>query len=169
MQGEPLLESTGCRPGRGRVLYLQGMGDTSNAAVAAARRAPRPAMSAPSARIGGAAFLELWAREGVDAAAVIRRADAPTGLYVVTHDARGHHFAFYRSGSAAARYRPEEVPEAAIRAARMLHVSGISQAISDSACDAVFHAMTVARSAGVRVSYDTNLRLRCGRRRGRRR
>jgi 2-dehydro-3-deoxygluconokinase len=35
-----------------------------------------------------------------------------------------------------------------------------SQAISDSACDAGFRAIEVARAAGVRVSYDTNLRLR---------
>jgi 2-dehydro-3-deoxygluconokinase len=41
----------------------------------------------------------------------------------------------------------------------MLHVSGISQAISHSACDAVFHAVEVAKAAGVGVSYDTNLRL----------
>ena len=85
--------------------------------------------------------------------------EAPTALYVVTHDAGGHAFTFYRSNSAASRYAPRDVPEAAIRAARMLHVSGISQAISTSACDAVFHAIAVAKAAGVQVSYDTNLRL----------
>jgi len=36
----------------------------------------------------------------------------------------------------------------------------ISQAISTSACDAAFRAMEIARAAGVRISYDTNLRLR---------
>ena len=51
------------------------------------------------------------------------------------------------------------MPAAAIRAARILHVSGISQAISTSACDAVFEAIAVAKAAGVKVSYDTNLRL----------
>jgi 2-dehydro-3-deoxygluconokinase len=91
---------------------------------------------------------------------VQRHAEAPTGIYVVTHDAAGHHFTFYRSGSAAARMTPADVPVNAIRAARILHVSGISQAISPSACDAVFHAIEVARAAGVKVSYDTNLRLR---------
>jgi 2-dehydro-3-deoxygluconokinase len=79
---------------------------------------------------------------------------------VVTHDAQGHHFTFYRAGSAAARTRPADLPEDAIRQARILHLSGISQAISDSACDAGFRAIEVARAAGVRVSYDTNLRLR---------
>lgn len=161
--GEPMLEFNRLPPGPdGQVLYLQGHGgDTSNAAIAAARQgAPVGYVSAIGEDAAGAAFLALWAREGVDAATVIRRPDAPTAVYFVTHDEAGHHFAFYRAGSAAALYRAAEVPEAAIRTARMLHLSGISQAISDSACDAAFHAMRVARAAGLRISYDTNLRLR---------
>ena len=161
--GEPMLELNQQPAGPdGRLLYLEGHGgDASNAAIAAARSGASVGMVAAIGQDRpGDAFMELWAREGVDTATVLRRAEAPTGLYVVTHDARGHDFTFYRQGSAASRYRPEEVPEAAIRAARVLHVSGISQAISDSACDAVFHAIAVARAAGVQVSYDTNLRQR---------
>ena len=47
-----------------------------------------------------------------------------------------------------------------IRGASVLHVSGISQAISASACDAVFAAIEAATAAGARVSYDPNLRLK---------
>lgn len=161
--GEPMLELNRLPAGAdGRVLYLEGHGgDTSNAAIAAARQGASVGYVGAIGQDGpGESFLALWAREGVDATTVIRRAAAPTGLYVVTHDEGGHHFTFYRTGSAAARMTPAEVPEAAIRAARILHVSGISQAISDSACDAVFRAIEVARAAGVAVSYDTNLRLR---------
>ncbi len=161
--GEPMLEFNRLPPGPdGRVLYLEGHGgDTSNAAIAAARQGASVGYVTAIGQDGpGDSFMALWAREGVDASTVIRRPDAPTGIYLVTHDAGGHHFTFYRSGSAAARYRPEELPEAAIRAARMLHLSGISQAISESACDAAFRAIGIAREAGVRVSYDTNLRLR---------
>ena len=106
----------------------------------------------------GRSLRALWQREGVATDCVWTDDAAPTGLYLVTHDAEGHHFDFYRANSAAARMGPAQVPEAAIRAARVLHVSGISQAISSSACDAVFHAIEVARAAGVTVSYDTNLR-----------
>jgi 2-dehydro-3-deoxygluconokinase len=161
--GEPMLEFNRQPPDAdGRVLYLEGHGgDTSNAAIAAARSGASVGYVTAIGRDGpGDSFMALWAREGVDTTTVLRSPEAPTGLYVVTHDAAGHHFAFWRSGSAAARYRPQDVPEAAIRAARILHVSGISQAISDSACDAVFHAIATARAAGVKVSYDTNLRLR---------
>ena len=41
-----------------------------------------------------------------------------------------------------------------------LHVSGISQAISAIACDAVFAAIDEARGAGALVTYDPNLRLK---------
>jgi 2-dehydro-3-deoxygluconokinase len=65
-----------------------------------------------------------------------------------------------RAGSAASRMTVEDVPADLIKGARVLHASGISQAISSSAADAVFSAMRIARGAGVLVSYDTNLRLR---------
>jgi 2-dehydro-3-deoxygluconokinase len=69
-------------------------------------------------------------------------------------------FSYLRAGSAASRMRPVDLPLAVIRAAKVLHLSGISQAISASACDACFAAMEAARAAGVRISYDTNLRLK---------
>ena len=161
--GEPMLEFNAQQPGAdGRRLYLEGHGgDTSNAAIAAARAGASVGMLTALGEDGpGESFMQLWAQEGVDTAHVIRNPAAPTGIYFVTHDARGHHFSFYRTGSAASLYRPEDVPEAAIRGAKYLHLSGISQAISTSACDAAFRAMEMARAADTRISYDTNLRLR---------
>lgn len=161
--GEPMLEFNELPPdAAGRVLYLQGHGgDTSNAAIAAARQGVSAGyVTAIGQDAAGDSFMRLWATEGIDTETVIRSPDAPTAVYFVTHDERGHHFTFYRSGSAAARYTPRDVPEAAIRKAKILYASGISQAISASAADAVFHAIAVARTAGVKVAYDTNLRLR---------
>jgi 2-dehydro-3-deoxygluconokinase len=161
--GEPMLEFNRQPAGPdGRALYLEGHGgDTSNAAIAAARSGASVGyVTAIGTDAPGDSFMALWAAEGVDTATVRRDPDAPTGLYVVTHDAAGHNFTFYRTGSAAARFRPADLPEDAIRSARILHLSGISQAISDTACDAAFHAIELARAAGVAVSYDTNLRLR---------
>ena len=65
-----------------------------------------------------------------------------------------------RAGSAASRIKPHDVPKAYIGQAKILHVSGISQAISASAADAVFAAIDAAKAAGALVSYDTNLRLK---------
>jgi 2-dehydro-3-deoxygluconokinase len=108
----------------------------------------------------GRLFLDLWRDEAVDVTGVAIDPAAFTGAYFVTHDARGHHFAFLRSGSAASRMTPRHLPRPLIEGARFLHVSGISQAISSSACDTVFAAIAAARAAGVAVSYDSNLRLR---------
>ncbi|HWL81502.1 MAG TPA: sugar kinase [Roseomonas sp.] len=159
--GEPMLEfNQNATDAEGRRLFLEGHGgDSSNAAIAAARAGAKAGyISAIGQDAPGESFLQLWASEGVDASTVIRRRDAPTGIYFVTHGPDGHQFTFYRGGSAASRMTPDEMPEAAIRNARILHLTGISQAISTSACDACFRAIEIARAAGVKVSYDTNLR-----------
>ncbi|HKW79740.1 MAG TPA: sugar kinase [Casimicrobiaceae bacterium] len=158
--GEPLLEFNQTR-GAGDS-YLQGFGgDTSNCAIAAARLGARAAYVT---RVGddafGRQFLELWKKEGVDARGVAVDADAHTGIYFVSHGAGGHEFSYLRAGSAASRMRPQDLPLEVIRAARVLHVSGISQAISASACDAVFAAIDAAHLAGARISFDCNLRMR---------
>jgi 2-dehydro-3-deoxygluconokinase len=161
--GEPMLEFNQMPPdGSGRRLYLEGFGgDASNAAIAAARSGGRAGMlTALGADRAGDAFRALWREEGVDDSAVPTDPAAPTGLYFVTHDAAGHHFTFHRKGSAAARLAPDALPQDAIRAAKVLHLSGITLGISDASCDAAFRAMQIAREAGVQVSLDTNLRLR---------
>jgi 2-dehydro-3-deoxygluconokinase len=108
----------------------------------------------------GDAFMGLWRREGVDTGAVVRSARFATGVYFVTHDEGGHHFLHYRADSAAAMYGVGDLPVESIKAAKILYVSGISQGISASACDAVFAAIGLARDHGVRIAYDTNYRPR---------
>jgi 2-dehydro-3-deoxygluconokinase len=161
--GEPMLElNQQPADGQGRGLFLEGHGgDISNAAIAAARQGARACMlTALGADPAGDSFMALWAAEGVDASLVTRDSKAPTGLYLVSHDQDGHHFTFYRKGSAASRIAPEALPLDAIRAARVLHLSGITLGISESSCDAGFAAIEAARAARVTVSFDTNLRQR---------
>jgi 2-dehydro-3-deoxygluconokinase len=102
----------------------------------------------------------LWDEEVVDHASVKTDAAAFTAIYFVTHGAQGHEFHFYRAGSAASRLTPADVPRERIAAAKVLHLSGISLAISADACDTAYAAIHAARQAGVRVSFDTNLRLK---------
>ena len=156
--GEPMIEFNQQPDGH----YLSGHGgDVSNCAVAAARNGASVGMIAHlGADPFGDSFIELWSREGVDASSVLRKPDAPTGVYFVTHGPDGHEFSYYRAGSAASRMTPGDLPRAAIASAKVLHVSGISQGISTSAADAVFEAIDIARAAGAAVSYDTNLRLK---------
>jgi 2-dehydro-3-deoxygluconokinase len=142
--------------------WLQGFGgDTSNCAVAAARQGGRVGyVSAVGRDMFGDMLIEMWAGEGIATELVRRDDDAPTGVYFITRGRDGHAFSYLRSGSAASRLTPADVPRGAIGAAKVLHLSGISQAISPSAADAGFAAIDAARDAGVLVSYDTNLRLR---------
>jgi 2-dehydro-3-deoxygluconokinase len=158
--GEAMIEFNQVRPGAPE--FLQGFGgDTSNAIIAAARQGARTAYVT---RLGADGFgdriLALWAAEGVATSAVGRDAQAPTAVYFVTHGPSGHAFSYLRAGSAASRMTPVDLPAELIRGAKFLHTSGISQAISASACDTVFAAIALARTSGVRVVYDSNLRLK---------
>ena len=142
--------------------YVQGFGgDTSNALIAAVRQGARGGYIT---KLGddtfGRMLLQLWHDENVDTEGVAIDAAAPTGIYFVSHGTHGHMFSYLRAGSAASCIRPSDVPAALVERARILHVSGISQAISASATDTVFHAINVARAARVKVSYDPNLRLK---------
>jgi 2-dehydro-3-deoxygluconokinase len=159
--GEPMIEFNRPRNGDGRT-WLQGFGgDTSNAAIAAARQGASVGyLTSLGEDWMGEAFLALWRTEGVDATRVRRHRTAPTGVYFVTHGENGHRFDFLRKGSAASLLEAGDLAADYIADARVLHLSAISQAISAPArqtCDAAIEA---ARRAGVRVSYDTNLRLR---------
>ncbi len=161
--GEPMLEFSQLPAGPdGTQHYLQGFGgDTSNAAVAAARQGARVGyITALGEDMPGDSFLGLWQREGVDTSTVLRTDRYQTGVYFVTHDHDGHHFLHYRANSAASAFTAADVPEAAIASARILYVSGISQGISASACDAVFTAIGIAQCNGVQLAYDTNYRPR---------
>ena len=156
--GEPLYELNQQPDGR----FTPGFGgDTSNVAVAAARLGSRTAyVTLIGADMFGDALMALWQREGVDTKYVSRLDGAPTGLYFITHGPSGHGFTYRRAGSAATLLTPGHISREAIADAKFLHVSAISQAISNSAADAVSHAVELARSVGTRISYDTNLRLR---------
>lgn len=140
--------------------YLAGFGgDTSNCAIAAARMGARTGYLT---QLGDDRFgddlLALWQREGVATEGVARVAGGQTAVYFVHHDARGHHFSYRRAGSAASRMGAADLPAGLIERAQWLHCSGISQAISASAGEAVAAAIARARAAGTRVSYDLNFR-----------
>jgi 2-dehydro-3-deoxygluconokinase len=159
--GEPLIEFNRPKEGDGRT-WLQGFGgDSQNVAIAAARQGTWAGyITSLGEDWMGDAFLDLWKSEGLDASRVSRHPTAPTGVSFVTHGPAGHKFDYLRKNSAASLMTPEALPADYIAGARYFHLSAIGQAISESArrtCDA---AVSAARAADVKVSYDTNLRLR---------
>ncbi|KVT86713.1 2-dehydro-3-deoxygluconokinase [Burkholderia ubonensis] len=158
--GEAMVEFNQSQPGRPE--FLQGFGgDTSNFCIAAARQgASAGFVSAIGDDPFGRLLSDLWRSEGVDTTYVRIDHAAPTGVYFVTHGPNGHQFDYLRAGSAASRYATGDLPLDALAAAKALHLSGISLAISAAACDAAFAAIEHARRNGAKVSFDTNLRLK---------
>lgn len=65
---------------------------------------------------------------------------------------------YYRRDNAGSRLAPEDIDEALVRRARMLHVSAITPGLGPSARDACRRAIAVAREAGVPISIDLNYR-----------
>lgn len=156
--GEPLMELSNTEKG----IYKEGFGgDTSNFLMAAARQGVQTAYFTQIGQDAfGDAFVKLWESEGVDTSYVNRLPDAHTGLYFITYTEKGHEFSYFRAGSAASKMTPADVPETLLAGAKLLHISGISQAISNSACDAVFEAVKIAKKNKVTVTYDPNIRLK---------
>jgi 2-dehydro-3-deoxygluconokinase len=135
-------------------------GAESNVAVGLAR------LGAPVTwlgRVGADGFGDRIVRElrgeGVEVIAVVDDG-APTGLMVkerpTTDSTRP--VLYYRTGSAGSRLTPDDLPALAIPDAALLHVTGITPALSSTAHDTVLAAIGIASPAGVPVSFDVNHR-----------
>ncbi len=104
-------------------------------------------------------LVQTLVEASVDTAALRFSSEARTALAFVSLRADGEReFSFYRHPSADMLYRPDEVDTDYIRTARMLHYGSISL-IGEPSRSATLLAVETARSAGLLVSYDPNLRL----------
>src|SRR4030095_2281921 len=65
---------------------------------------------------------------------------------------------YYRRHGPGSRLRPDDLDPAQGAAGGVLHVTGITPALSESARATVDHAVELARVAGVPVSFDLNYR-----------
>jgi 2-dehydro-3-deoxygluconokinase len=135
-------------------------GAESNVAMAVAR------LGLPAAwvgRVGNDAVGELVERRIAAAGVRVTAIGDPsfTGI-MVRHRPVGAsiHVDYHRAGSAGSRLRPDDVPEDLVRASGVLHVTGITPALSDSACATVRLAIDAASAARVPVSLDVNYRAK---------
>lgn len=96
--------------------------------------------------------------EGVDVRVTIDET-APTGLMIKERrTASALRVTYYRAGSAASLITLADVGEDRIAGAALLHITGITPALSTQAADTVREAVAVARSHRVPVSLDLNYR-----------
>lgn len=103
----------------------------------------------------GRRVLTALAEHGVDTSRVRIDASAPTGLYVKDP---GRGATYYRKGSAASRLTPEDLAGSGLSRARVVHLSGITLALSPSCRELVHAAIAAAHEAGALVSFDVNHR-----------
>ncbi|MFK0103669.1 sugar kinase [Streptomyces sp. NPDC091217] len=97
---------------------------------------------------------------GVDVSYVGRDAVRPTGVYFRTAGDRAtdaHEVAYYRAGSAASAMSVTDVDLDAVRAGRVLHLSGITAALSEG-CLGLLRELTEPAERRPLVSFDVNYR-----------
>lgn len=99
--------------------------------------------------------------EGVDLSQVGVSTAHPTGIFFRQAAGNGEFQNFYyRKNSAASVMTPDMLDEGYIAGARMLHVTGITLAISPQAAETAVRAMEIAKVHHVPVCFDPNLRLK---------
>ena len=134
-------------------------GSESNVAIGASRLGARVRWVSRLGADGLGDRIERTIRgEGVEV--VVRRdPDAPTGLMLKERRAATHtNVSYYRGGSAAASIGADDIDDMDLRNARVLHLTGITGALSPSARDAVVQLARRGRTAGCVVSFDINFR-----------
>nr|WP_257785121.1 sugar kinase [Streptomyces griseochromogenes] len=115
-------------------------------------------------RVGADGFgdhlVETVGSYGVDVSFVRRDPARPTGVYFRTAGDRAtdqHEVAYYRAGSAASAMSPAHVDLGAVRAGRVLHLSGITAALSGG-CLELLRMLTAPGPCRRPVSFDVNYR-----------
>lgn len=98
--------------------------------------------------------------EGVDVSRVKWTDQTATGLMLREKKKGQVSVHYYRKNSAASTMNSEDLDHEYIRGAKILHVTGITAALSSSCREALHTAIDVAREHGVKICFDPNLRLK---------
>lgn len=109
----------------------------------------------------GRFILKSLKGEGVDVSKVKIDSEHPTGIYFKERkSARNINVYYYRKGSAASFMSPEDLDEGYISSAKLLHITGITPALSQTCRETVYRAIQIAKEKNVTVSFDPNIRLK---------
>lgn len=137
-------------------------GSEGNVAVGLARLGHRVRwVSAVGDDAVGRLVTRAYAAEMVDISAVRVDPAAPTGILVSEQRLPGiARVDYHRTGSAGSAISSADVLSALAEAPRIVHVSGITPALSPAAAEAVGTAVTEGRRQGALVSLDVNYRSR---------
>ncbi|MCY7298714.1 MAG: sugar kinase, partial [Ilumatobacteraceae bacterium] len=152
---------TGARLAHGPEVVLGIAGSESNVAIGLRRLGVDVTWVG---RVGDDSLGELILRElNAEKVTVIADIDLqrPTSVMVKeSRTAEDTRVWYYRSGNAGGAMTPEQLDERLIREASLLHVTGISLALSPTMAATIQHAVEIARRSNVLVSFDANYRGR---------
>jgi 2-dehydro-3-deoxygluconokinase len=146
-------------------LTMHVAGSESNVAAGLARLGLRVCwFSRLTDNIVGRYLVNGIAAQGVDTSKVIWTDEDRVGTYFVEEGRppRSSTVLYDRRYSAMSRIQPSDLPADlfAPDAARLLHISGITPALSESAAATVRHAVKLAKAAGWELSFDLNYRAK---------
>lgn len=99
--------------------------------------------------------------EGVNTASCIFTDEAPTGIFFKEQlSPENMNVYYYRKNSAASLMKPEDLDEQAIANAKILHITGITPALSETSYQTIKRAIEIAKDNHTLVVFDPNLRLK---------
>lgn len=154
---------TGARLDDARALDLEMGGAEGNVSIALSRLGRRVSWLGrlPHNSLGEYVVRTLRA-DGVDVSGVRRVPNERMGLYFIEYATapRSINVIYDRADSAASRMRAEDVDWDLLLNTRILHLTGITPALSSSCREIVGEAMRRALAAGITVSFDVNFRAK---------
>lgn len=104
-------------------------------------------------------------RERVETSLPPMMDDHPTGIFLKDPGPGARSVSYYRRGSAASFLDRSDIARALAMSPRIIHLSGVTPALSASCDDAVGFALNAARESAVITSFDVNYRPALWRRR----
>lgn len=164
--GETMLRlsvPSGERLDAARALAVEVAGAEGNVMAALARLGRRCMyVSALPDQPTGRLAANVLRETGMDISGMIWRSSGRIGLCFVEFAGppRATQVVYDRAGSCAAALTPDDLPWARLLDARVLHVTGITAALSEALSEATLLAKQRAAAAGVAFSFDVNYRSR---------
>lgn len=138
---------------------LHQAGAESNVAIGLARLGHR---SAWISRVGddavGRRIVSALATAGVTTFAIVDSEGRPTGIFLKDPRSGSNSVTYFRRGSAASLLASDDVDRAVALRPAVIHLSGVTPALSESCSASTDYALSTARAAGVTSSFDVNYR-----------
>ncbi len=137
-------------------------GADSNVAIALARLGHESAWFSKVGNDEFGRYIKNTIRgEGVDVSRLKFTSEASTGLLFKERlSSENPNVYYYRKNSAASKISVDDLDLEYIKQAKIIHITGITPALSKSAREVVFKVLDIAKENGITVSFDPNIRLK---------